>query len=204
GRGRQPLAGAGADHGGGPRLPPGVLEPRERAQHVREDQPQAVADDGDQGDCEQKGNKEVHAACPRTGGRRAGSDGRFRGARSRKYDPRPGAIIPAGAAAVLPLPQGTGGVRPSLAAGLSVPGTPGPVGAGPAREDALREGERNKKRRGAARAGPGACPGLLGGPGAVDERQRQALLVLVLALLVAVAHLADLIGLEEEDLRDAL
>src|SRR5215210_802426 len=37
-----------------------------------------------------------------------------------------------------------------------------------------------------------------------DERQRQACLVLVLAALVAVAHLADGVGAEEQDLGDAL
>src|SRR5947209_20334943 len=37
-----------------------------------------------------------------------------------------------------------------------------------------------------------------------DERQSQTLLVLVLALLVRVALLALLVGLEEQDLRNAL
>src|SRR5438270_10507636 len=37
-----------------------------------------------------------------------------------------------------------------------------------------------------------------------DERQGEALLVLVLALLVAVADLADGVGAEEEDLGDSL
>src|SRR5581483_6438390 len=40
--------------------------------------------------------------------------------------------------------------------------------------------------------------------GAEDEGEREALLVLVLALLVGVADLADVLGLEEEDLGDAL